>query len=74
MQLTLEEKQERALTADELLVEFCDKEESVAPIKLGSVWCWDNRPKLRSHAQGQGGLLGSVTRAKKALEEGLVTV
>ena len=52
MQLTLEEKQERALTADELLVEFCDKEESVAPIKLGSVWCWDNRPKLRYHAQG----------------------
>ena len=73
MQLTPEEKQDMALDADELLVEFYDKEQSVVAVKLNSVRGWDNRPKLGSKARGQEGLSGAIARANKAFKDGRVS-
>ena len=76
MQLLPEEQQERALAADQLLVDFYDKRESVASVRLSSLG-WIDRTKLRPklcYAQTLwGGLSGSIVRAKKPLGDSLVS-
>ena len=74
MELTPEERQERALTEDEIYVEFFDEQKSVTLVRLPSVRGWDDAPKQVVHARGREKLPASITRANKALKDGVVTV
>lgn len=74
MELTPEERQERALTEDEIYVEFFDEQKSVTLIKLPSMRGWDDAPKQVVHARGREKLPASIARAKKALKDSAVTV